>query len=302
MHPSPARELTRAASRQTFYTIRFLVDRARREDAYCAYAYFRWVDDTLDAEGPTDFERRSFLERQETLLDVCLRGQAPQAPSALEAMLVELVGRSGSVDGGLETYLRNMMRVLRFDVERRGHLISQVELDDYTGVLARAVTEAMHYFIGNGAVAPMDDTRYRAVTGAHVLHMLRDTCADVRAGYFNVPRERLETFSIGPGDIHSDGYRAWVAERVQLARACFLDGRGYLARVEAPRHRLAVLAYMARFEWLIPTLKRDDYRLRPRYPEARRLTTGLRMSWLTMAWMAGLERGQASQPITIRPG
>lgn len=308
MHPTLASELTKAASKQTFYTIRFLVDRARVEDAYRAYAYFRWVDDILDAEGPVqsaageaERERRDFLGRQESLLDLCLRGDAPRGASAHEAMLVELVRSSGLVDGGLETYLRHMMRVMRFDVRRRGHLISQAELDAYTSWLATAVTEAMHYFIGNGASAPPDDARYLAVTGAHILHMLRDTYTDVRAGYFNVPREVLETYSIGPGDIHSDAYRAWVAERVQLARACFEDGRTYLARVPAARHRMAALAYMARFEWLIQTLERDDFRLRPRYPQARRLGTGLRMSWLTMSWMAGLRSGGGSSPLTARP-
>ncbi len=41
--------ITKAASKQTYYTIRFLVDRERVADAYRAYAYFRWVDDTLDS-------------------------------------------------------------------------------------------------------------------------------------------------------------------------------------------------------------------------------------------------------------
>ncbi len=45
--------ITKAASKQTYATIRFLVDRERVNDAYLAYAYFRWVDDVLDAEsGP----------------------------------------------------------------------------------------------------------------------------------------------------------------------------------------------------------------------------------------------------------
>ena len=51
MITSPASSITKAASKQTYYTIRFLVDRERVEDAYRAYAYFRWVDDVLDAIG-----------------------------------------------------------------------------------------------------------------------------------------------------------------------------------------------------------------------------------------------------------
>jgi hypothetical protein len=46
-----ASSITKAGSYQTYYTIRFLVDRERVDDAYRAYAYFRWVDDVLDADS-----------------------------------------------------------------------------------------------------------------------------------------------------------------------------------------------------------------------------------------------------------
>ena len=45
-----ATSITKSASTQTFYTIRTLVDRELIPDAYRAYAYFRWVDDTLDQD------------------------------------------------------------------------------------------------------------------------------------------------------------------------------------------------------------------------------------------------------------
>jgi phytoene/squalene synthetase len=304
MSSNLASAITRRASKQTYYTIRFLVDRPRRDDAYRAYAYFRWVDDVLDAESTSDsatcdrerVERRSFLDRQMSLLDECLWGVVPRGVNAQEAMLVELVRRTDPVDASLEAYLRNMMLVMDFDVRRRSRLVSEFELDQYTRWLAVAVTEAMHHFIGNGTAAPRDETRYRAVAGAHILHMLRDTAADVRAGYFNVPRERLERFSIGPGDLHCDAYRSWVAARVELARADLEAGRGYYGRVQSSRHRLAGLAYMARFEWLIDQLERDDFRLRPRYDDVPRLSTALRMSWLTIAGFAGLRRARDRAP------
>ena len=44
-----AAEITYAASKQTYYTSNFLVDRDLTDDAYRTYAYFRWVDDILDA-------------------------------------------------------------------------------------------------------------------------------------------------------------------------------------------------------------------------------------------------------------
>src|SRR5262245_58308553 len=78
MITTPASTITKAASKQTYYTIHFLVDRERVDDAYRAYAYFRWVDDTLDAEVASGSERSTFIERQKSLLERCFRGQVPR--------------------------------------------------------------------------------------------------------------------------------------------------------------------------------------------------------------------------------
>lgn len=59
-----APSITRFASTQTYYTIRFLVDPQRAADAYRAYAYFRWVDGCLDAESDLRSERSAFVRRQ----------------------------------------------------------------------------------------------------------------------------------------------------------------------------------------------------------------------------------------------
>ena len=55
-----ATSITKAASKQTYYTIRFLADRERVADAYRAYAYFRWVDDTLDAGSASGVRTKHF--------------------------------------------------------------------------------------------------------------------------------------------------------------------------------------------------------------------------------------------------
>jgi phytoene/squalene synthetase len=294
MSPSLAAAITKVASKQTYYTIRYLVDRPLVDDAFRAYAYFRWIDDVVDEVTPTESDtgdtdrlvRLGFLERQKSLLEACLSGAEPADLDTHEAMLAELVRHADRSDPRLVAYLRHMMLVMEFDVGRRGRLVSRQELDDYTRWLAIAVAEAMHYFIGNGASAPHDETRYLAVSGAHIVHMLRDSYSDVRAGYFNVPREVLEASSIGPADFRCDAYRAWVRERVELARADFDAGQSYFANVESRRHRLAGIAYMARFEWLIEALERNGFTLRAEYPEQRSLATGLRMGGYVVSSLA----------------
>ncbi len=272
-----AESITKSASKQTYYTIRLLVDRERAADAYCAYAYFRWVDDTLDEGSTSATKRLAFLKRQKSLLESCFQGDFPRDGSVEENMLIELVRKDRNKNSGLQLYLRNMMQVMDFDTTRRGRLISQAELNEYTRWLATAVTEALHYFIGRHSYSPHDETRYLAVSGAHIAHMLRDTFDDLEAGYYNIPRELLEANHIGPQDIGSKAYCVWVKSRVQLARSCFQAGRDYLARVEERRCQLAGLAYTARFEWVLDTIEREDYCLRPIYSERKGAGAGVRM-------------------------
>jgi phytoene/squalene synthetase len=115
--------------------------------------------------------------------------------------------------------------------------------------------------------------------------MLRDTFDDVQAGYFNIPREVLDANHIFPNDVESDAYRAWVKNRVQLARMYFKSGRRYLNQVQNPRCRLAGYAYTARFEWLLDTFENEGYVLRPQYAERRSIRTGLRMMTSALASM-----------------
>jgi phytoene/squalene synthetase len=304
---SLAATITRAASTQTYCTIRLLVDGQRRQDAFRAYGYFRWLDDVLDAETASSsvaeaerLERRRSLGRQQWLLDECLRGQPPSGVTPEEGMLVDLARHAGPADSGLVSYLRHMMLVMAFDEERRGRLVSRAELDRYTRSLAIAVTEATHHFVGPGTAGPQDPDRYRAASAAHILHMLRDTFDDLRAGYYNVPREFLEAHGIGPDDIHSTAYRRWVADRVDLASEELEAGRSYLGRVADWRTRLAGLAYVARFEWLITAIRRDGYRLRPTYAAGVDLSSALRLGSNVVA--RALAIGHAADPAPVGRG
>lgn len=282
-NPQLAASITHSASKQTYYTIRFLVDRDLTADAYRAYAYFRWVDDTLDQSRMGKRERLNFVERQQSLVDQCYRGEWPHPSSDEESLLVDMIRSERGKRSGLQSYIRSMMAVMSFDAERRGQLISEAELNQYTHSLAVAVTEAMHYFIGHECKAPQSPTRYLAVTGAHITHMLRDTLEDVEAGYVNIPREALEAQHIDPRDVHSEPYRNWIKSRVGLARACFKSGRDYLAQVENPRCRMAGFAYAARFEAVLSAIEQDDYHLRPAYPECKSLPSALWMLWSALS-------------------
>jgi phytoene/squalene synthetase len=276
--------ITEAASRQTALTIRFLADRNLRDDAYRAYAYFRWVDDWVDQGSLPKDERLAFIDRQQALIHDLTGGFQRQDLTHEEQMLADLIQTDAlnPERSGLRSYIDHMMAVMAFDAERRGRLISKSELNTYAFTLSAAVTEAMHYFIGHDRFSPSGETRYLAVAGAHITHMLRDTLDDNEAGYFNIPREYLKANHISPLDVGSKAYRDWVKGRVQLARSYFNAGREYMAQVECLRCRLAGFAYMARFETVLDLIESDDYLLRAHYPECKTMAAGLSMGWSTL--------------------
>lgn len=293
--PALAAAITHAASKQTYYTVRILVDKNLVDDAYRAYAYFRWVDDHIDQETSPKEERLAFVKRQQTLIDDGYRGQPFADLTPEECLLADLIRRETERNSGLQAYIRNMMAVMAFDADRRGRLVSQRELNKYTHGLAMAVTEALHYFIGRDSSSPRDETRYQAATGAHIAHMLRDAVEDARIGYYNVPAEVIAAHGIAPGNVHSSSYRRWVKERVQIARACFRAGRNYLARVENLRCRIAGYAYIRRFEWILDCIEREGCLLRAEYPERRAHRHQLEMIGGAL-WMALNHRQRARVP------
>jgi phytoene/squalene synthetase len=297
-----AADITRSASKQTYYTIRLFADRDRVADAYRAYGYFRWVDDVIDGETGWSEDRIAFAHRQKSLLDSCYRHEVRDDLCAEEWMLADLIRHDTEKNSGLQTYLRNMMDVMVFDVSRRGQIISQAELSEYSHKLATAVTEALYYFIGHNDPPPRHEARYLAVTAAHITHMLRDAVEDVQNGYFNIPREVLVQSGISANGITSPAYRDWVCGRVQLARDYFKLGREYTAKVKNLHCRLAGYAYMARFEWMLDAIEGDHYLLRAEYPERKSWRAGLWIGWSALtSLLASLRIKTEPRNLTPQP-
>jgi phytoene/squalene synthetase len=260
-----AREITARSSRQTYLTIRWLADRDRTDDAFRAYAYFRWVDDLVDAPASDRAAKERFLLHQRQLLAAFLGGSSPGGLAPQEQMLRDLIAGRRDEHPGLRSYLENMMAVMEFDASRRGRLISRQELERYTSLLATGVWNCIEYFIGHAHRYPQGPARTQAVAGAHIIHMLRDTVDDLTSGYFNVPREVLEAEGLTPADLEHPAYRDWVRERVEQARRCFDEGKRYLRSIGCLRSQIASYLYCARFEVVLRQIELDQYRIRALY-------------------------------------
>ncbi len=141
----------------------------------------------------------------------------------------------------------------------------------------------MQYFMGNGHPPLASDKRYLAATAAHISHMLRDMRTDIAEGFVNIPREYLEEHRLGPENVKSPAFRAWVRDRVDLARQLFREGKQYLDDLEDLRCKVAGYWYCARFEHVLDAIERDGFMLRAAYEKGRSLPTLLALARLAVA-------------------
>jgi phytoene/squalene synthetase len=217
------------------------------------------------------------------LIDRLYSNERPDDLTPEEKMVADLIGHDRGENSGLQSFIRNMFAVIEFDAYRKGRLVSQQELTSYSDCLGKAVVDGLQYFIGYGHPYPITEDRCLAAIAAHIAHMLRDMAQDTADGYVNIPREYLETHGIGPGDVDSPPFRAWVREQVEQARQYFHKGKRYLDQLDVLRCRIVGYWYCARFEGVLDAIERDGYTLRASYDERHKVSTWLQVAWLTVS-------------------
>ncbi len=223
----------------------------------------------------------AFVARQKALIENLYRGEALDDLTQEEEMVADLIRRNRDERCGLASFLHNFLAILEFDAERRGRLISAAELAWYSSRLSMAVTDGIQHFIGNDHPYPGARHRYSAVFAAHITHMLRDAIEDLPEGYINLPAEYVDEHQLDLRDPGGPAFRAWVRERVDLARYLLQEGKRYLDGLQVLRCKIAGYWYCARYEGVLSAIERDDYILRAAYRQG--LLTWLRMAWLGLA-------------------
>ena len=149
-----AKSITRSASKQSYYTAKFMVDMELVNDFYRAYAYFRWVDDIID-ETPLSLEERTlFILSQRKLIDSLYKNEKTLELSRGEQIISDLIKHDKEENSKLQSFIRNMFAIVEFDAHRKDELISVEQLEWYSNCLAKSVTDGLQYFIGNGHSYP----------------------------------------------------------------------------------------------------------------------------------------------------
>ncbi len=293
-----AHSITWKSSKQSYLTTRILADRDLVDDCLRGYAYFRWADDIIDTASLSYAERHAFISRQKGLIERLYCGEQPLDLCPEEMMLAELVRNDRGMNSGLRSFIDNFMYVIAFDAGRHNRVIRREELLVYTERLAAAVMDGIQYFIGNGHIYPRTSERLKAVSGAHITHMLRDMSEDLPGGIINIAIDDLQIYGIQSMSADEPGMRAWVRAQVKRARSYFGEGKRYIDTLDVLRCKLAGVWYCARFERILNAIERDGYRLRAEYPERHSITAWLVMGWLGIAIICKHYAGRFRQTLS----
>ena len=227
---SLAQEKTKNRSCFTYMVGLLLVPARLRPFFFCAYAYFRLVDDLADSDGPTFPEKHSFLERQRALVH-SLYGRQPAVPPGAwpgEFFLDALVDFDRQRGAQLQGPILDLLSCIRYDIGRLGVLPARSELDRYIEREITSYLKIFLYFCSPGVDLNDFSLSYEGLAGKWS-HLLRDFLLDLKRGLINLSREDQDAFRIDLGEVGegstSAPWHTWVSQKVKEAERNFQRGQ-----------------------------------------------------------------------------
>lgn len=278
----PAENITRDASVQTYWTVKLLFDQERKEDAYRAYAYFRYLDDEIDIRRKTIASRRSFILRHRGVIDAAYAGSPLPSLTTAERLITELISHNPDSSGLLGSFINNFFAVIAYDSGRRGIQISRQRLLWYRKTLSKAVTDGIAYFVNGNRPFPPHPALYAGAEAAHITHMLRDLFEDAADGYYNIPREYCVSHHISPRRLSPQHVRGWVRGETIHARKLFAASHAYIDTLPSLPAKIVCAWYCERFEHLLTTIERENFVLRRHYSRVHSARKYLSMALIAL--------------------
>ena len=256
-----ARSMVCQSNPTVFNLSRLLCDRRSFPYFLLGYAYFRWLDDRIDAPGALGEDIRAIAANQKALLIALYNGRDTNAAPriAAEEMLAQMV-RYDCMNGcRLRSFVMDMFGALEFDASRRYQVRSQRKLDAYSHALGRSYTDVLQAFAGMGGVGGTDSLAGVAGYAAHQVHILRDLYVDLSLGYCNISSEDLTRYQWTVQSLPHDDLRPWVDATARKAQAAFKRGLQGIALIRSPRCRLLGYATSAHYMIVLERLALNGY-------------------------------------------
>lgn len=213
--------------------------------AIVGFAWLKCLDDAVDEEPDAD-RAADTLRRQRRLMERVyggdgLSGEALPIPDRFG---VPLFRRDRALGAPLRPILEAILETMAFDVDRRGKVLSDAELDAHVVKLGGSVLRYLAHFVSMDLRLPDEYVEPASRAYLHADSLI-DLAEDLRAGLINIPAEAMERYGIDPRSPGPE-VEAWRRNQVPGITALFEEARSHTRRIDSRAMRLLSSLFLAR--------------------------------------------------------
>jgi len=217
--------LTQNESPFGYWSSQIFFPQDRRMILFLLYAYFRWVDDTVDKPGFNFDFNHKFIYRQTKIVQAWYMGEsAVLSENPFEAMAATAIKKDKKDGSQLQSMILGFLEAITWDIERRNKIVKQSELDRYSLLLGRSYSEGLLYGLKLNPCKPIFRIP-KTICGiaAHWSHLLRDLSEDLKLGYINISDDDIKKYSINLQNHQT--LLPWIREKCYRTLDMFAEGR-----------------------------------------------------------------------------
>lgn len=264
--------ITRDESPTVYSLGKFLFNREALPLFCLCYAYFRWLDDTIDSPNAVNKENQILIAKQKNIFSHSYENGLDfkfKNLNIYEQMLVFLITQDKANGSYLRDCIFDMLLGLEFDAQRRFKTSSHQALEKYSQRLGRSYTNVLQIFTMPTQNTYQTNQGVLAGYASHQVHILRDFYEDISLGYYNVSKRDLTEFGWSPNQLAHVNIRPWVYKNVQKACATFDQGLSELKNCANLRFKLLSYALSSRYIYILGKIIQNDFILLNSYAPSK---------------------------------
>jgi len=213
-----ARNIAQSTSPKATFLLDYAVSKHIREYLNLCYAYLRWVDDIVDNPEITLSEKKSFINRQISLIE-SYKNNFKREPVVIEEYFLKYFIRF-SIENSLDILIDSvfyMVNTISWDVERleRDGLFTQGQLNNYIDIQSESFYKILYYFSSKNDPSKNSHDNLGISNACTRLYMIRDLEEDIDAGFINISREDIASYNIDLKNLKQDkNLSIWVEDQI----------------------------------------------------------------------------------------
>ena len=239
------------------------------------YAYFRWLDDQIDAPDISKFKAELCIQKQNKLISLFVDGIDTNKDNLnpYEKMLILLLTLDKQLGSHLRSNILEMFAALEFDVIRRNKYCNGNSLNDYSRKIGGSFTEFILICTTRKTINVKTIECFRlAGYAAHNIHLLRDFYEDLQLGYINISREDIIKFGFENHDLKSVDINPWVRFRVQICKQYIHDCFIIIKSINSLKVYFLFLIISAPYVFFAQKIEENNYELHTYHENAKNST------------------------------